>query len=456
MIELSYLALALLLLTAALLSGIFTGLLATRQRVPMARWHEAQAALAGTEAQLQACHTQLADAQQQATHYRQRYEMQYQQTTALSNELARHKANAEAQQQRLQEQQQSMQQYGQLLRQEFQLLANEVLSNKASQFNQQQETKLNDLLQPMRHKLEEFRSELSQKFSAASTERTELKEQVRLMAELNQQLTQQAHNLSKALSSQVKQQGHWGETILETILQHVGLQKDLHYFAQHSSTNHHGEIIRPDFVVRYPDDRYVIIDSKVSLLHYQQYTDAATPAEQQHFKQLLLRSLRQHIDGLSAKQYQHISGSLDQVLLFVPVEGAFITAMQADAQLWQYAYDRHILLLSPTLLLTAMKLIQEGWKQDAVNKNAQQIAERAGKLYDKLVGFVDNFETIGKKLDDAHEAYQQARKQLSEGRGNALAQAEHLRLLNAKTSKRLPAATAAAALLDDEQEPLQA
>ncbi|MCU0334977.1 MAG: DNA recombination protein RmuC [Chitinophagaceae bacterium] len=316
MISLSYFLLSLALIAAALMGGTFTWLLTTRQRVPAARWQLAQTTLAGAEAQLQACQTQLADARQQATHYRQRFEMQYQQTTALHNELARQQAQAEAQQQRLQEQQQSMQQYGQLLRQEFQLLADEVLSKKSQQFNQQQETKLNDLLQPVRHKLEEFRSELSQKFSAASTERTELKEQVRLMAELNQQLSQQAHNLTRALSSQVKQQGNWGETILETILQHVGLQKDLHYFAQYNSTNHQGQVIRPDFVVRYPDDRYVVIDSKVSLLHYQQYTDAATPAEQQHYKQLLLRSLRQHIDGLSAKQYQHISGALDQVLLY--------------------------------------------------------------------------------------------------------------------------------------------
>nr|MCU0396103.1 DNA recombination protein RmuC [Chitinophagaceae bacterium] len=298
-------------------------------------------------------------------------------------------------------------------------------------------TKLNDLLQPVRQKLEEFKADITQKFSLASNERTELKEQVRLMAELNQQLSRQAESLTRALSSQVKQQGNWGESILETILQHVGLQKDVHYFTQQTATNDDGQTIRPDFVVRYPDDRYVVIDSKVSLVHYQRMLEASEPAEQQTQLNLLVRSVKQHIDGLAGRQYHHIRGSLDYVLLFIPVEGAFITAMQADHQLWKYAHDRKILLLSPTLLLSAMKLIHELWKQDDINRNAALMAERAGKLYDKLAGFLDNFENIGKKLQDATQSFTAAKGQLYTGRGNALSQAQQLKTLGARTSKQI-------------------
>lgn len=350
-------------------------------------------------------------------------------------------ATLQSRQQHLEEklntQQQELADYGSKLKQEFRLLADEVLQNKAESFNAQQETKLTDLLNPLRERISEFKTEMEQRFLHASGERTELSAQVKQMQQLNHQLSQQAQNLTKALTSQVKQQGNWGEEILESILQYVGLQKDLNYFKEYHTANNEGTTIRPDYVVRYPDERYVIIDSKVSLVAYTRFIDAADSQQQKQELLLLAQSIRQHINGLAGRRYTDISGSLDYVFLFVPVEGALITALQTDLSLWQYAYEKHIILVSPTLLITGMKLIHDLWQQDAVNRNALQMAEKAGDLYDKLMGFLDNFENIGKKLDDASKAYDTARRQLSTGKGNAIRQAEAMRLLGAKSTKKL-------------------
>lgn len=352
-------------------------------------------------------------------------------------QLAQLQSHKQFLEEKLATQQTELANMGLQLKTEFKALADEVLQTKADSFNATQETKLKDLIDPLRTRIQEFKADMETKFGQASTERTSLQEQVKLMAQLNRELSQQADNLTKALTSQVKQQGNWGEEILETILQYVGLQKGIHYTVQQTASNFEGQTIRPDFIVRYPDSRYVVIDSKVSLIHYRNFVESNTPQAQQQQLTLLTNSIRSHINGLAAKRYHDIAGTLDYVFLFVPVEGALITALQTDLQLWQHAFDKNILLVSPTLLITGMKLVHELWKQDDVNQNAAQMAERAGALYDKLAGFVDSFEDVGKKLETANTSFARAKNQLSSGRGNALKQADDMKKMGAKTNKQI-------------------
>ncbi len=376
--------------------------------------------------------TELQEAKTAAEQLRLQWQQQVQQATHWKSQ---HEAITE----KLASQQQTMDAFAAQMKKEFSLLADNVLSHKAQQFNQQQETKLNDLLTPLRQNLDSFKKEITDGLKDERGHRSGLQAEVKLMAELNKRLSEQANNLTKALSTNVKQQGDWGEVILETILQYVGLQKDVHYTVQQTTINADGQTIRPDCIVRYPDSRFVVIDSKVSLVHYKQLTEAdgddATAA------QLMLRSMRQHIDGLAGKRYDTVSGVLDYVFMFIPVEGAFITAMQQDGQLWQYAFDKKILLVSPTLLVSGIKLIHELWRQDNVNRNAEAIALKAGALYDKFHGFVQSFDEIGKKLQQAQASFATADNQLRSGKGNVLKRANDIKLLGAKATKTLATTT---------------
>jgi DNA recombination protein RmuC len=274
------------------------------------------------------------------------------------------------------------------------------------------------------------------------------------MLDLNQTLSTQAENLTRALTNNVKSQGDWGESILESILQYAGLQRDLHYFVQESSQNEAGETIRPDVIIKYPDGRALVVDSKVSLLHYTRFIAAADDAERKQQEALLLQSFRQHADGLSRKNYQSVADALDFVLMFVPVESAYIQAMQADTTLWQFAYQKRVLLISPTNLVPAMKLVADLWQRDGISRHATAIAERAGKLYDKLVGFVDNFEKVGSQLEKASDTWRDAQKQLVQGRGNLISQAEKMREMHIKTQKKLPGNWTEQAEEEEEEENL--
>lgn len=346
-------------------------------------------------------------------------------------------------------QKQDLENLGQKFQTEFKLLAGNILDEKTKSFNTLQETSLKTLLDPLRTNIKEFKEEFESKLNNEAKEKGSLSQQIRQMLELNQHLSAQADNLTKALSNNVKQQGDWGEGILESILQYTGLQKDIQYFVQQSSKNEEGDTIRPDVIVKYPDGRALVIDSKVSLVHHTRYCAAETPDEQALHLGQLVNSLKQHINGLNSKNYQSVTDALDLVMMFVPNESAYITAMQADTGLWQFAYNKRVVLISPTNLVPAMKLVADMWQRDAINQNAVEIAEKAGKLYDKLAGFIDNFEKIGGQLDKAHETWRDAQKQLWKGRGNLLSQAEQMKKLQVKTSKQLPPALTEQALLED-------
>ena len=345
---------------------------------------------------------------------------------------------------------------GQKFEAQFTLLAQKILEEKTTTFTNSQEKNLSALLNPLKENIETFKIAFESKYKSESDDRISLREQIKHMLELNNLLSTQANNLTNALRGQVKQQGNWGEMILESILEYADLQKGIHYFVQERTEGEAGNALQPDIIVRYPDDRSIVIDSKVSLVHYEQYSNAVDEDGQKAALSLLLQSVHRHIDGLSGKNYQDAVGALDFVMLFVPVEGAYITIMQTERALWQYAYKRRVLLISPTNLIAAMKLVYDLWKREGINQNAQEIAEKAVKIYEKLAAFVEDFEKVGSQLDKATNTFKDAQKKLHTGRGNVLSQASQMKqkVHHSKPARELPAHLVEQALSEDENETL--
>ncbi len=360
------------------------------------------------------------------------------------------KAEAEFRQEKLETQKTEIDNLGKKFEDSFKVLAQQILDDKTKTFSETQEKNLKGILEPLEKEIKRFKEDIETKQKHESEERVSLKEQVKQMTSLNQTLSEQANKLTETLRLQVKQQGDWGESILEAILENSGLQKDLQYFTQHSARNNDGKLIRPDVVVKYPDDRKIIIDSKVSLTHYYNMCSAVTEDEQKACLAQLIASIRSHIDGLSYKNYADIAQALDFIIMFVPVEPAYIAAMHGDPELWQYAYKRGILLISPANLIATLKLVKDMWQKDAVDKNAQEISEKAGKLYDKLVGFVETFEKVGTQLGKASDCWEDARKQLTSGKGNLISQAARMNALKINSKKELPEQLISEAILNDD------
>lgn len=384
------------------------------------------------------------------TEWQQQHNATLAQWQAATVELAALKKELEYSREKLETQKAELENIGQKFEAQFRALAAGILEDKAQKFGEQQEQGLKAILEPLKQNIQTFKQEFETKFLTETQDRSTLKEQIKQMMAMNRLLTDQANNLTEALRGSNKQQGNWGEMILERILEHTGLQKNTHYYVQQRTQNAEGQVIQPDVIVRYPDSRAMVIDSKVSLVHYEQYCSATDDESRNQCLALMLRSLRGHIDGLSGKAYHDVKDALDMVIMFVPVEGAFITAMQADSALWQYAYSKRVVLISPTNLIAVMKLVSDMWQRDGIDKNAQRIATLAGKLYDKLVGYVDSLNTIDYHIGKAHDSWQSAYKQLSTGRGNAISLVTQMKSLHAATGKSLPSAMVDEALLEDD------
>ena len=329
---------------------------------------------------------------------------------------------------------------------EFKNLANEILEDKSQRFTQKNKENLEAILKPLDDNIKEFKKTVSEAYQKESNERFSLGNEVKKLAELNQLMSEEARNLTKALKGEAKTQGDWGEMILETILEKSGLRKNEEYFMQEELKDENGNPIRsdsenkkmrPDAIVKYPDNRTVIIDSKVSLNAFTRYVEALEPEAQQKELEAHVSAVKNHIIALSAKGYDDYDKALDFVMMFVPSEPAYIAAMQGDSNLWSFAYEKRILLMNPTNLITSLKLIVDLWKREYQNKNALDIADRGARLYDKFVGFVKNLKDIGDKLESANKAYNSAYSQLSVGPGNLIRQAEELKKLGVKSKKEL-------------------
>ena len=374
-------------------------------------------------------------------------QVQSQLASAARGEVAKLAEMLRSSEEKLSAQKKDLEETDKRMRFEFRSLADSILEEKTKKFTEVNEEKMKSILDPLRQKLTDFKKQVEETYEKESNQRFSLEKEIRQLVLMNSKLSDEANNLTNAFRMNNKVQGNWGEMILESLLEHSGLTKGREYFVQEFLKDTAGNIIRdehgksfqPDVTIVYPDGRKVIIDSKVSLIAYDAYATCAQAADQVNCLKEHIRSLRTHIDGLSGKNYPKYAGqALDYVILFVPVEPAFLVAVKEDAQLWKYAYDKRILLVSPTNLLAVLKIIADLWKVELQSRNAIAIAEKAGSLYDKFVLFTENLKVVGDHLHKASEAHSNAMGQLSEGRGNLIRQTQQLKEMGAKANKKLP------------------
>lgn len=339
---------------------------------------------------------------------------------------------------RLQEQRQEQKEEREKALVEFENVTSRLLKQSTESLSQHNTEGLSSILNPLKENISEFKKQVADVYHKESKERFSLESSIKDLVQLNQQISQDANNLTNALKGQAKTQGDWGEMILENILEQSGLVKNREYFTQESYIDDQGKRKQPDVKIKYPDQRFILIDAKVSLNAYERYANADDPEEQKNQLALHIKSIRNHIDNLHSKGYDKYEKTLDFVMLFVPIEPAYMLAMHYDQELWNYAYKKKILLISPTNLIAALKMVADIWKREHQSANVLKIAERGTKLYEKFVGFVKDMEEIDKHLSKANASYASAMNKLSKGNGNLIGQAEKLKSMGIDTSKELP------------------
>jgi len=372
--------------------------------------------------------------------YKQELNTSRQQVLELSNQLTARETDLTNLRQRLDEQKQEVEQLQQKFAIEFKNIANEILEDKSRRFTEQNKTNISEILNPLQEKIKEFERKVDDTHKQSIVTSAELRNELKMLHDLNKTMSKEAENLTKALKGDNKTQGNWGEMILEKVLERSGLMKDREYFIQNSYTTEDGKRYQPDVIVKLPEGRNVVVDSKVSLVDYERCGAAETDDDRVLFLKAHINSLRSHIKGLSEKQYQSIYelSGLDFVLLFIPIEPAFSIAIQQDGELYTYALDRNIVLVTPSTLLATLKTIANIWRQDNQNKNALEIAQQSGALYDKFVGLAESLVKVGKKIDESKNEYVDAMGKLTLGKGNLIGRVERLKEMGAKTTKAIP------------------
>lgn len=322
---------------------------------------------------------------------------------------------------------------------EFKNLANEILEKNSAKFSDLNKTSMGELLNPLKDKILTFEKKVEEAYDKELRDKISLREEVKKLYELNNRISEEANNLTRALKGDTRKQGEWGEVILETVLERSGLAKDREYRKQVITTNAGGETIKPDYLILLPDKRHIIVDSKVSLVAYENFVNTSDESARPRFLKSHLESMKNHVKILSEKNYFSSLefNTPDFVLMFVPIESSFSVALQADQELFNYAWERKIVIVSPTTLLATMRTVASMWKMDKQSQHAFQIAEESGKLYDKFKLFMDDMVKVGNQLGSTRTTYEEAMKKLVTGRGNLVNQAEKLREMGARNTKRI-------------------
>ena len=327
-----------------------------------------------------------------------------------------------------------------LMQTTFENMANRLLEDKSEKFTRQNKTQLDALLNPLQLKIKDFEEKVEKTYRHEAEERISLREEIKQLRDLNMQLSNDANSLAHALKGDSRIQGDWGEMNMELLLERAGLQLGVHYRKQSSHRDEEGNAKRPDFIIHLPDEKHIVVDSKVSLTAYAAHFDASDKMQKAQYLRAHLESIKNHVKDLSSKRYEHLYqiNTPDYVLMYIPIEPAFTLALQQNSELYLEALDKNIVMVTNSTLLATLRTISYIWKQEKQKKNVLEIARQSGLLYDKFVGFVDDLKEIGRKLDNAQNTYDAAMNKLTTGKGNLIKRAEHVRELGAKASKSLP------------------
>ena len=362
--------------------------------------------------------------------------------TELERENAKLAAELKQEVRRSAENLQHLNETKQELQVQFQNLANRIFEEKTKTFADQSQANLATILLPFKEKIADFEKKVTEAYNTEGKERHSLIREVQRLQALNQKIGEDAENLTKALKGDNKAQGSWGEIILERILEESGLRKGIEYDSQGGFRDTGGRLLKPDVIVHLPEEKDIVIDSKVSLVAYERYVRSENDDDRERAVKEHLVSIHGHLKGLESKRYDELPGvkSLDFVLMFIPVESAFMLAIDKDSEIFRKAFDQNIMIVSPSTLLVTLRTIHNIWRYEHQNKNALEIAEKAGSLYDKFVGFVADLEKIGDQIDNTQKAYDGAHNKLLSGKGNLISRAQALIALGVKSRKQIPAA----------------
>lgn len=391
------------------------------------------AAWLGSRRSLRESNLLLTSERQLAEHLRAESSEKSVELARAESEIARLREKTESDRRELEKLQESF-------RAEFRNMANDILEEKSKQFKETNRESIDTLLKPFRDNLADFKRRVEEIHSEENRQQGALKNELKNLFELNRRITQETTNLTNALKGNSKVQGDWGEVILVGMLESSNLQKGVHYFVQENFKDEDGNNLRPDVVLTLPEGKRIVVDSKVSLTAHVGYSSEEDEARREVYLREHLASVRRHVAELHSKNYQNLTDCPDFVIMFVPNEHAFMCALKNDQTLWQEAYNKKVIISSPTNLFALLKIVDDLWKRDAQSRNYLEIARQGGALYDKFVGFVDTLEDIGRNLDRAQKSYDKAHGQLKSGNGNLVIRSEKLRELGVKASKKLPPA----------------
>lgn len=360
-------------------------------------------------------------------------------TMELTNALTKTESDYEHLRERMHEQAKELEQLREKFLQQFQHISNQVLMTNAEHFNKASSENLERILSPLKERIREFEAKVDQTYEKTLKDSISLKEQITQLSALNQQMSQDALNLTKALKGESKTQGNWGEYLLESLLEKSGLRKGVHYEREEVRQNDEKQVYRPDVIIRLPDSKHLVIDSKLSLVAYEAYCSCEDDSQLETYLRSHITSIRTHYTDLGRKNYHRLSGinSPDFVLMYIPIEPAFNLALQHDQNIFTDAFDKNIVLVTTSTLLATLRTVAGVWRQEDQKRNVLKIAEESGKLYDKFVGFVEDLKTVGRHLEQSQTAYNGAMNKLTDGKGNLIRKVEILRELGAKTSKQL-------------------